>query len=176
MADRPTVVDNNTSNGTHIARVALALVLPERRAWPVLRTLGAAYVLVLSGAVVGYAGDDLNKLPWMVRIAADAFPDAVRESDYLSASARDMRPDAGTAAQALRDSVLYRMAYADVGRLVATDRARPGQGVPPAESCGLAALVEAYTTTNGIVRVYRVRAPDVLGRSFFSRAGRRVGV
>lgn len=166
MADRTTIVDNNTWNNTHIATVGLALALPEHAAYPLLRKLHVDYVLILSGAISGFTGDDMNKFPWMVRIAEGVYPDRVRERDYLT-RAGDYRLDAGAPA-ALQESLLYKMTYNGVAELMgsnAVDRARQAslKGINPK----LHVLEEAYTTENHTVRIYKVKQPDPLGRSHF---------
>ena len=70
LANRTTIVDNNTWNTTHIARVAQALASSENDALPILRELDVDYVMVVFGGLTGYASDDLKKFVWMLRIAA----------------------------------------------------------------------------------------------------------
>ena len=41
---------------------------PETQAAVILREIGATHVLVVCGAMSGYASDDINKLLWIVRI------------------------------------------------------------------------------------------------------------
>ena len=69
MADRPTLVDNNTWNNTHIATVGKAMSSREEVSYPILREHDVDYVLVVFGGLLGYSGDDINKFLWMVRIA-----------------------------------------------------------------------------------------------------------
>lgn len=84
MADRVTLVDNNTWNNSkffilektnkvihsplaHIATVGKAMSSPEEVAYPILRKHDVDYVLVIFGGLLGYSGDDINKFLWMVR-------------------------------------------------------------------------------------------------------------
>jgi dolichyl-diphosphooligosaccharide--protein glycosyltransferase len=69
MADRPTLVDNNTWNNTHIATVGKAMSSKEEVSYPIMRQHEVDYVLVVFGGLLGYSGDDINKFLWMVRIA-----------------------------------------------------------------------------------------------------------
>ena len=85
MADRPTLVDNNTWNNTHIATVGKAMSSREEVSYPILRQHDVNYVLVVFGALLGYSGDDINKFLWMVRIAEGIWPDEVRERDFFTA-------------------------------------------------------------------------------------------
>lgn len=84
MADRPTLVDNNTWNNTHIATVGKAMSSREEVSYPILRQHDVDYVLVVFGGLLGYSGDDLNKFLWMVRIAEGIWPDEVNERDYFT--------------------------------------------------------------------------------------------
>ena len=85
MADRPTLVDNNTWNNTHIATVGKAMSSREEVSYPIMRKHEVDYVLVVFGGLLGYSGDDINKFLWMVRIAEGIWPDEVKERDYFTA-------------------------------------------------------------------------------------------
>ena len=84
MADRPTLVDNNTWNNTHIATVGKAMSSREEVSYPILRSHDVDYVLVVFGGLLGYSGDDINKFLWMVRIAEGIWPDEVKERDFFT--------------------------------------------------------------------------------------------
>jgi len=84
MADRPTLVDNNTWNNTHIATVGKAMSSREEVSYPIMRQHEVDYVLVVFGALLGYSGDDINKFLWMVRIAEGIWPDEVKERDFFT--------------------------------------------------------------------------------------------
>jgi dolichyl-diphosphooligosaccharide--protein glycosyltransferase len=62
MADRATLVDNNTWNNTHIATVGKAMASREEVSYPILRKHDVDYVLVIFGGLLGYSGDDINKV------------------------------------------------------------------------------------------------------------------
>ena len=85
MADRPTLVDNNTWNNTHIATVGKAMSSREEVSYPIMRQHEVDYVLVVFGGLLGYSGDDINKFLWMVRIAEGIWPDEVVERNYFTA-------------------------------------------------------------------------------------------
>lgn len=85
MADRPTLVDNNTWNNTHIATVGKAMASREEVSYPIMRQHEVDYVLVVFGGLLGYSGDDLNKFLWMVRIAEGIWPDEVKEREFFTA-------------------------------------------------------------------------------------------
>ncbi|KAJ9474055.1 putative Dolichyl-diphosphooligosaccharide--protein glycosyltransferase subunit STT3 (putative) [Pseudozyma hubeiensis] len=89
MADRPTLVDNNTWNNTHIATVGKAMCSSEEKSYPILRKHDVDYVLVIFGGLLGFSGDDINKYLWMIRIAQGVWPDETQgptkspELEYL---------------------------------------------------------------------------------------------
>ena len=66
MANRTTLVDNNTWNNSHIALVGKAMSSNETAAYSIMTELDVDYVLVIFGGVIGYSGDDINKFLWMV--------------------------------------------------------------------------------------------------------------
>jgi dolichyl-diphosphooligosaccharide--protein glycosyltransferase len=84
MADRPTLVDNNTWNNTHIATVGKAMSSSEEVSYPIMRQHEVDYVLVVFGGLLGYSGDDINKFLWMVRIAEGIWPDEVKERSFFT--------------------------------------------------------------------------------------------
>ena len=84
MADRPTLVDNNTWNNTHIATVGKAMSSREEVSYPIMRQHEVDYVLVVFGALLGYSGDDINKFLWMVRIAEGIWPEEIKERNYFT--------------------------------------------------------------------------------------------
>ena len=85
MADRPTLVDNNTWNNTHIATVGKAMSSREEVSYPILRQHDVDYVLVVFGGLLGYSGDDINKFLWMVRISEGIWPEEINERNYFTA-------------------------------------------------------------------------------------------
>jgi len=84
MADRPTLVDNNTWNNTHIATVGKAMSSREEVSYPIMRQHEVDYVLVVFGGLLGYLGVDINKFLWMVRIAEGIWPDEVKEREFFT--------------------------------------------------------------------------------------------
>ena len=105
MADRPTLVDNNTWNNTHIATVGKAMSSREEVSYPILRQHDVDYVLVVFGGLLGYSGDDINKFLWMVRIAEGIWPDEVKERDFFTARG-EYRVDE-EATPTMRNSLMY---------------------------------------------------------------------
>ncbi|ODH45173.1 hypothetical protein ACO22_00286 [Paracoccidioides brasiliensis] len=164
MADRPTLVDNNTWNNTHIATVGKAMSSREEVAYPILRQHDVDYVLVVFGGLLGYSGDDLNKFLWMVRIAEGIWPDEVKERDFFTAQG-EYRVD-GEATPTMQNSLMYKMSYYNFSTLFpggqAVDRTR---GVRlPAQGPQLTTLEEAFTSKNWIIRIYKVKDLDNVGR------------
>lgn len=104
MADRPTLVDNNTWNNTHIATVGKAMSSREEVSYPIMRQHEVDYVLVVFGGLLGYSGDDINKFLWMVRIAEGIWPDEVKERDFFT-SRGEYRVDEG-ATDTMKNSLM----------------------------------------------------------------------
>ena len=115
MANRTTLVDNNTWNNSHIALVGMAMSSNESFAYEIMRDLDVDYVLVIFGGVIGYSGDDINKFLWMVRIAEGEHPKIIRESDYFTESGEY---SVGVhASKTMLDSIMYKMSYYRFGEL-----------------------------------------------------------
>lgn len=164
MADRTTLVDNNTWNNTHIATVGKAMASREEVSYDILKKHDVDYVLVIFGGVLGFSGDDINKFLWMVRISEGIWPDEIHERDYFSAKG-EYRMDL-EASLTMKNSLLYKMCYYRFPELYggreAPDRVR-GQNIP-LDPIKLDAVEEAFTTQNWIVRIYKVKDLDNLGR------------
>nr|OQO23640.1 Dolichyl-diphosphooligosaccharide--protein glycosyltransferase subunit stt3 [Rachicladosporium sp. CCFEE 5018] len=178
MADRPTLVDNNTWNNTHIATVGKAMSSREEVSWPIMRQHEVDYVLVVFGGLLGYSGDDINKFLWMVRIAEGIWPDEVKERDFFT-SRGEYRVDDG-ATPTMRNSLMYKMSYYNFDKLFpagqAQDRVRGSK--LPAQGPELSTLEEAFTSENWIIRIYKVKKPDNLGRGLieagqFDKGGKK---
>ncbi|KAL7409442.1 putative oligosaccharyltransferase [Mrakia frigida] len=163
MADRPTLVDNNTWNNTHIATVGKAMSSSEEVSYPILKKHDVDYVLVIFGGLLGYSGDDINKFLWMVRIAQGVWPEEIQERDYFT-SRGEYKVDKD-ASPAMKNSLMYKMSYFRFPELFGgqrtLDRVR-NQDIP--ESPTLDVLDEAFTSENWIVRIYAVKPLDPLGR------------
>ncbi|KAM5457579.1 oligosaccharyl transferase stt3 subunit [Microsporum audouinii] len=170
MADRPTLVDNNTWNNTHIATVGKAMSSSEEVSYPILRQHDVDYVLVVFGGLLGYSGDDINKFLWMVRIAEGIWPDEVKERDFFTARGEYRVDDQAT--PTMRNSLMYKMSYYNFNSLFppgqAQDRVR-GVRVP-AQGPQLTTIEEAFTSENWIIRIYKVKDLDNLGRDHGSAA------
>ncbi|KAJ7581394.1 oligosaccharyl transferase STT3 subunit [Mycena floridula] len=168
MADRPTLVDNNTWNNTHIATVGKAMSSSEEVAYPILRKHDVDYVLVIFGGLIGYSGDDINKFLWMVRIAQGVWPEEIQEPNYFTPQG-EYRVDE-RASPAMKNSLMYKMSYYRFAELYgggqATDRVR--QQPVPKIGPTLDILDEAFTSENWIVRIYQVKKEDPLGRDLKS--------
>ncbi|EMD38962.1 glycosyltransferase family 66 protein [Gelatoporia subvermispora B] len=164
MANRPTLVDNNTWNNTHIATVGKAMSSSEEVAYPILRKHDVDYVLIIFGGLIGYSGDDINKFLWMVRIAQGVWPDEIQEPNYFTPKG-EYRVDE-MASQTMKNSLMYKMSYYRFPELFGTnqavDRVR-GQQIPKAGTT-LDYLDEAFTSENWIVRIFQVKKEDILGR------------
>ncbi|GAW12284.1 hypothetical protein ANO14919_016480 [Xylariales sp. No.14919] len=170
MADRPTLVDNNTWNNTHIATVGKAMSSREEVAYPIMRQHEVDYVLVVFGGLLGYSGDDINKFLWMVRIAEGIWPDEVKERDFFTPRG-EYKVDAD-ASETMKNSLMYKMSYHNYASLFppgqAQDRVRGAR--LPDQSPVLNSLEEAYTSENWIIRIYKVKDLDNVGRDHAAAA------
>ncbi|KAJ7565033.1 hypothetical protein O6H91_02G045000 [Diphasiastrum complanatum] len=161
MANRTVIVDNNTWNNTHIATVGRAMSSYEDEAYEIMRYLDVDYVLVVFGGVTGYSSDDINKFLWMVRIGGGVFP-VIKEPDYLNNG--EYRVDKNAAPKMLQ-CLMYKLCYYRFGELM-TEYGRPpgydrARGVEIGnKNVELKYLDEAFTTSNWIVRIYKVKPPD----------------
>lgn len=167
MADRTTLVDNNTWNNTHIATVGRAMATTEEKAYPILRQHDVDYILVIFGGVIGYSGDDINKFLWMVRISEGIWPEEISERKFFT-SRGEYRVDKD-ATQTMKDSLMYKMSYYRFnelyGRGSAVDRVRSQNIEDPVV---LDTLQEAFTSENWLVRIYKVKDLDNIGRDLTS--------
>ncbi|KAH9416653.1 Dolichyl-diphosphooligosaccharide--protein glycosyltransferase subunit stt3b [Dermatophagoides pteronyssinus] len=163
MANRTTLVDNNTWNNSHIALVGKAMSSNESAAYEIMKALDVDYVLVIFGGVIGYSGDDINKFLWMVRIAEGEHPNDIRESDYFT-DRGEFRVDAG-GSPTLLNCLMYKLSYFRFGELQTDFRSPHGYDRTRQTEIGnknikLEHLEEAYTTEHWLVRIYRVKKPS----------------
>ncbi|KAJ1733668.1 oligosaccharyl transferase stt3 subunit [Coemansia biformis] len=163
MADRTTLVDNNTWNNTHIATVGKVLASDEDTAYELARRHDVDYVLVVFGAMLGYSGDDINKFLWMIRIAQGVYPNDVSEQAFFTADGQYSIDD--SASPTMKASLMHKLCYYRFNEVMGAqgfDRVRK-QKLP--SNVELHNFAEAYTTENWLVRIYKVKDLDSLGRS-----------
>ncbi|KAJ2976037.1 hypothetical protein NQ176_g5177 [Zarea fungicola] len=170
MADRPTLVDNNTWNNTHIATVGKAMSSREEVSYPIMRQHEVDYVLVVFGGLLGYSGDDINKFLWMVRIAEGIWPDEVKERNFFTERGEYKVDESAT--ETMKNSLMYKLSYYNFHTMFppgqAADRVR---GVRlPSQGPELSTLDEAFTSENWIIRIYKVKDLDNVGRDHASAA------
>jgi len=167
MANRTTLVDNNTWNNSHIALVGKAMSSNESAAYDIMTDLDVDYVLVIFGGVIGYSGDDINKFLWMVRIAEGEHPQDIKESDYFTERG-EFRVDS-EGSPTLLNCLMYKLSYYRFGELKMDYRSPAGfdrtrNAVIGHKDFDLTYLEEAYTSEHWLVRIYRVRKPDEFNR------------
>jgi len=177
MANRTTLVDNNTWNNSHIALVGKAMSSNESAAYTIMTELNVDYVLVIFGGVIGYSGDDINKFLWMVRIAEGEHPNDIRESDYFTEKG-EFRVDS-EGSPVLLNCLMYKLSYYRFGELkfdyntpAGFDRTR--NAVIGHKDFDLTYLEEAYTSEHWLVRIYRVKKPDEFNRPRIPYAERKI--
>ncbi|KAL6432501.1 hypothetical protein ACFW04_006823 [Cataglyphis niger] len=167
MANRTTLVDNNTWNNSHIALVGKAMSSNESAAYEIMTSLDVDYVLIIFGGMIGYSGDDINKFLWMVRIAEGEHPQDIRESDYFTEKG-DFRVDK-EGSPTLLNSLMYKLSYYRFGDVKIDYRTPTGFDRTRNVEIGnknfqLTYLEEAYTTEHWLVRIYRVKKPAEFNR------------
>ncbi|XP_010781843.1 dolichyl-diphosphooligosaccharide--protein glycosyltransferase subunit STT3B-like [Notothenia coriiceps] len=160
MANRTTLVDNNTWNNSHIALVGKAMSSNESAAYQIMRSLDVDYVLIIFGGVIGYSGDDINKFLWMVRIAEGEHPKDIRESDYFTPQGEFRVDKAGS--PTLLNCLMYKMSYYRFGEMQLDFRTPPGFDRTRNAEIGnkdikFKHLEEAFTSEHWLVRIYKVK-------------------
>ncbi|XP_068757359.1 dolichyl-diphosphooligosaccharide--protein glycosyltransferase subunit STT3B-like isoform X1 [Montipora capricornis] len=160
MANRTTLVDNNTWNNSHIALVGKAMSSNESSAYKIMKMLDVDYVLVIFGGVIGYSGDDINKFLWMVRIAEGEHPQEIKESDYFTPQGEFRVDSAGS--PVLLNCLMYKMCYYRFGEMQLDFRSPSGFDRTRNVEIGnknfkLEHLEEAFTSEHWLVRIYRVK-------------------
>ncbi|XP_020688270.1 dolichyl-diphosphooligosaccharide--protein glycosyltransferase subunit STT3B [Dendrobium catenatum] len=160
MGNRTVIVDNNTWNNTHIATVGRAMSSYEDEAYDIMKSLDVDYVLVVFGGVTGYSSDDINKFLWMVRIGGGVFS-VIKEPEYLVNG--EYRVDKGAAPKML-NCLMYKLCYYRFGEVTTEYGKPPGYDRARGVEIGnkdvkLEYLEEAFTTSNWIIRIYKVKPP-----------------
>ena len=164
MANRTVLVDNNTWNNSHIAEVGKAFASSEEDAYPILQKLDADYVLVIFGGMIGYSSDDINKFLWMIRIAGSTDPNIKEIDFYAPGSDPPEYTVAANASPTMLNSLMYKCTYYRFGEMQ-FDPHRPSgfDRVRNVEigkkDISLKYIEEAYTSTNWMVRLYKVKPP-----------------
>ncbi|KAJ3194007.1 oligosaccharyl transferase stt3 subunit [Irineochytrium annulatum] len=171
MANRTVLVDNNTWNNTHIATVGKAMACSEDVSYEVMRRHDVTYVLVIFGAAIGYSGDDINKFLWMIRIGEGVYPSDISERNFFT-DRGEYRVD-GDATPTMKNSLMYKMSYYRFADLFGPngqpyDRVR-GSHIPK-KPIKLHVIDEAFSSENMIVRIYKVKDLDNIGRSLSAAA------
>merc|ERR1712038_984445 len=177
MANRTTLVDNNTWNNSHIALVGKAMSSNESRAYEIMTDLNVDYVLVIFGGVMGYSGDDINKFLWMVRIAEGEHPNDIRETDYFTERGEFRIDNEGT--KTLLNCLMYKLSYYRFGELKLNYNSPAGydntrNAVIGNKDISLTYLEEAYTSSRWFVRIYRVEKPDEFNRPRIPYSQRKI--
>lgn len=163
FSDRTTIVDNNTWNNTHIATVGKVMSCDESVSYKTMRQLDANYVLVIAGAASGYSGDDVNKFLWMIKIAAGVYPKDVKEKDYYNAQG-SFSIDQYASPKTV-NSVLYKTVYHKMNELGGPNAMDMVRQTPIYDTNPkLSVLEEVFSSERFIVRIYKVKNPDTLGR------------
>ena len=157
MSGQSVLVDNNTWNNTHIATVGKAMGSDEETAWHIFKKLDTDYVLVLFGGLIGYNGDDMNKLIWMIRIASGVYPE-IQEANYMD-KGRFMLDKTGS--KTLLNCLMFKLSYYNFHKVTQYSQRGPMYDNVRRYQIGrqvdtLQYFEEAFTTKNWMLRIYRV--------------------
>lgn len=171
MANRTVLVDNNTWNNTHIATVGKAMSSSEDVAYEVMRRHDVKFVLVIFGAALGYSGDDINKFLWMIRIGEGVYPEDVNERSFFTERGEYKVDESAT--PTMKNSLLFKCSYYRFAELFGpngnpVDRVR-GTSISK-KPIKLHTIDEAFSSENLIVRIFKVKEPDNIGRSLSAAA------
>lgn len=113
LADRATFIDNYTGNWARIAAVAQILTGNEEAAAKTCAAERVNFVWVQCGGgggelgSAGFAGEDAAKMPWILRIAKNAYPEAYASADWDAFLAADEETPS------VRASLLHRLCVGD---------------------------------------------------------------
>ena len=165
MSNRTVLVDNNTWNNTHIATVGRVMSSSEEDAYDIMRKHDVDYVLVIQGALIGYSGDDINKFIWMVRIASGVYPKNVKEQDFYGSAGYSVGEQA---TETFKKSVMYKLSFYRYAELFGGGPARDNVRREAISSTPikLSTMEEVFSSERLLVRIYKVKKPDNLGRPF----------
>ncbi|OTF69536.1 hypothetical protein BLA29_008215 [Euroglyphus maynei] len=159
MANRTTIVDNNTWNNTHISLVGQAMASDEQHAYKIMKELDVDYVLIIFGGLTGYSSDDINKFLWMVRIGGSTDRN-INEQNYYTSSGEFRVDKEGS--ETLLNCLMYKMSYYRFGSVYTEGGKPPGYDRVRNTEIGnkdfeLTTLEEAYTSEHWLVRIYKVK-------------------
>lgn len=184
MANRSTIIDNHTSNTQHIGLVGLFFSLSELDSLKLLQKYKILqeidYVFVHFGGLVGFENDDLDKFPWMMRIAEQSGVaqknlgnSSLSELDYMHD--RKYFTIGNQAPERLLESTLYKLLFH--GFYQAENPFRDLQKIPPGYDINRQEFVsqkkiqleyfeEVYTSKNWLYRIYRIKKNSACNRGF----------
>ena len=136
IGERTSIADGNTWNHEHIATLGYMLTSPTKRAHSLIRHF-ADYVLVWAGG----HGDDLAKSPHMARIGNSVYRDICELKDPLCMKFGFKGQNHQDPTKMMKESLLFNLH---------AHNQRPGVKVDPKY------FTEAYTSKNGLVRIFKV--------------------
>jgi dolichyl-diphosphooligosaccharide--protein glycosyltransferase len=114
--------------------------------------------------MIAFSGDDINKFLWMVRIGQGVYPQHIKERDYFT-SKGEYKINS-EASETMMNCLMYKLCYYrfyetqdtdhPIDRMRNTEVGRP--------KFDLNYVDEAFTSEHWIVRIYKLKDPDNLGR------------
>lgn len=155
MTGRTVYIDNNTNDFAHIGLIALILVSREEVSYNLVHKMEGKYILVHFLREVGRALDDISKSFWIAACAEHDYPGRVNLSTFPRNTVTFSQDEN-------RDITLYKLSVAGISPDVLCGHihcANPQPSIP------LIYFDEVYSTENHMLRLYKVKEKDPLGRS-----------
>lgn len=173
LANRTTIIDNHTSNFTHIGIVGEIFSSSEQQARKMMNRhkLDVDYVVVNFGGLVGFENDDIDKFPWMIRVASETLSSAKNLSELDFMYSKKYFTISNEAPRRLTDSLLFKLCYNNFQTAKSEYFKKPlGYDMNRRETIGrkvrLKYFQEVYTSKNWLYRIYRVGKNDRCNRGF----------
>lgn len=163
IGNKTTLVDNLTRSDFWIGLIGALLASDENTAWRIAKELNIDYVLVVSGGLSGYSGDDIGKFIWPIRISGnrhfeETYPwiRPIRERDYYNMHG-SYRVDADASTR-MKQSTMFKFNYHKNEELDGRNFDRNRNQLVDARAAGqLDAFEEAFSSERHIVRIYKVK-------------------
>jgi len=163
IGNKTTLVDNLTRSDFWIGLIGALLSSDENTAWRIAKELNIDYVLVVSGGLSGYSGDDIGKFLWPIRISGNrhfeqTYPwiRPIRERDFYNVYG-NYRVDADASTR-MKQSTMFKFNYYKNEELDGRNFDRNRNQLVDAKAAGqLDAFEEAFSSERHIVRIYKVK-------------------
>ena len=159
--------DGNTNNRTHMSNIEMIYSENENNAWTISRSLDADYIVVTFGGASNYENDDIMKFPLILQNLPNFFSN-ISLSDYQNDDVflvcPNMRPK-------MLKSMLVRFSYNNFKKFTFGNKTKPGYDtirgcVVKYQASKMTKFTEAYTTSNWLLRLYKVSPDPIWNRVY----------